>query len=433
LYVTKADEPVIDQYRCKLPNALAILNSLALVPAAPLLCGIQLAPDRKIYCTTISSKLSVISQPDMLGAASFFETDKVDLLGNFGSLNLPSFINDMSFDDRTNFDINILDTCAGVVQFTGHTDFPGPASWSWDFGDGNTSIQQNPQHVFANINQLYTVRVTIRPVALCGYITRTRFLFPAGLIANSDFHVINNCDSGYVRFENFSSVYPDNVNLQYVWDFGDGDTSHALNPLHTYLTPGNFPVKLKIITPAACRNDSMTVDIDYTTVNIQASPDVTVNEGESIQLHATGSTNNVTWQPALWLNSSSIADPVTTPLGDIRYIVTATNDAGCKDMDTVNVKVNPKSDIYIPSAFTPNNDGLNDIFKPYLSMQYKVLAFTIYNRWGQPIFSTTIRDKGWDGRINGLLQDAGLYVWMLRVSDKEKREVEKHGTLMLIR
>lgn len=432
LYLTKANGGEIDQFQCKLPTTAQVIASAVVLPSPPALCGLQLAPDEKIYLSDQTSLLSVISKPNAPGIACSIQVKKVDLLGNFGSLNMPSFVNDMSVDMKNYFDVQILDTCAGLVQFNGHTSLAGPVSWSWDFGDGGNSTLQNPQHVFADIRNLYTVRLTITPAALCGFIKRTKFIFPAGLITKAAFNIIHNCDSGYVRFENTSTQFPE-VPLQYSWSFGDGNFSSDPNPVHTYTTPGNYTVKLKVSTNTECLDDSVSILFDYTSIDIQASADQAIDEGNSVQLQVTGGGTNIQWQPARWLNSSAIANPVATPLDDIMYLVTATNNAGCMDTDTVFIKVNPKTDIYIPSAFTPNNDGRNDNFKPILSLQYTINRFTIFNRWGDAVFSTAEKDKGWDGTLKGLPLDTGTYVWLLKITDRKDKTTELKGTVVLIR
>lgn len=89
--------------------------------------------------------------------------------------------------------------------------------------------------------------------------------------------------------------------------------------------------------------------------------------------------------------------------------------------------------VIIPSAFTPNNDGNNDLFKPRtrnLSPQYE---FKVYNRWGQQVFSTHDAGKGWDGTINGKPQDTGIYIWTCRYVDSNDQVQLQRGTVHLIR
>src|SRR6185295_10724374 len=135
------------------------------------------------------------------------------------------------------------------------------------------------------------------------------------------------------------------------------------------------------------------------------------------QLYVTGGATQFAWTPSKWLNDPTIANPLSLPQNNITYIVTATNDAGCTDVDSVSIHVNLMEGIYMPTGFTPGNDGLNDIIAPILSRHYKLESFTIYNRWGEKIFSTTEPGKGWDGRLKGRKKPAGVYVWIVTVKD----------------
>jgi gliding motility-associated-like protein len=110
------------------------------------------------------------------------------------------------------------------------------------------------------------------------------------------------------------------------------------------------------------------------------------------------------------------------------------NDIGCYDTSQSLIKVFYSCHIAVPSAFTPNGDGLNDYLYPLNAYKAKNLLFRIYNRWGQLIFETKDWTKKWDGRINGNPQPAGTYVWMLQYFENggEKPVVLK-GTVVLIR
>ena len=116
------------------------------------------------------------------------------------------------------------------------------------------------------------------------------------------------------------------------------------------------------------------------------------------------------------------------------YWLEVTDSNGCKGRDTI--LVNPKdclNGFFIPSAFTPNNDGKNDEFKPMLFGNAVRYDLTIYNRWGQLIFQSTELLKGWNGQLNGKLADTGGYIWICKYQiEGESPKIEK-GTVMLIR
>src|SRR4030095_14236035 len=119
------------------------------------------------------------------------------------------------------------------------------------------------------------------------------------------------------------------------------------------------------------------------------------------------------WTPKTGMNDSTISNPVVIPPKDTWYKVVVKNDAGCVDTDSVLIKVNPYPGVYVPAAFTPNNDGKNDIFRPIVTKEFSLEEFSIYNRWGQRIFTTSQIGSGWDGKVSGLQQDAGVYVWIV--------------------
>ena len=90
--------------------------------------------------------------------------------------------------------------------------------------------------------------------------------------------------------------------------------------------------------------------------------------------------------------------------------------------------------IDVPTAFTPNNDGLNDYFRPHNALKADNYQFKVYNRWGQLIFQSANWREKWDGKINGVLQPTAVYVWMLSYIHRDtKQPVFKKGTVTLIR
>ena len=88
----------------------------------------------------------------------------------------------------------------------------------------------------------------------------------------------------------------------------------------------------------------------------------------------------------------------------------------------------------MPTAFTPNGDGKNDLFRVLNAVKAENLELLLFNRWGQLVFKTTNWKQGWDGKINGELQATGVYVWLLRYTDRNsKKRIEQKGTVTLIR
>ncbi len=112
----------------------------------------------------------------------------------------------------------------------------------------------------------------------------------------------------------------------------------------------------------------------------------------------------------------------------------ATNAHNCSDTAYKNITVLVSCYVAVPSAFTPNGDGLNDYLYPLNAFKAGNLLFRVYNRYGQVIFETSDLTKKWDGRVNGMLQGSGTYIWTLEYVDKDTgKKVFMHGTTVLIR
>jgi gliding motility-associated-like protein len=434
LYATRPYEKRIDQFDITVPTSAAIIASRIVFPVNAGFFAIQLAPDEKLYLAHPSTYLGAINFPNVRGTGCNLAEQQVNLTPGSAYLGLPSYINDGAVPTNPNngFSFIITDSCIGQVQFNGFTNMAGPLTWEWDFGDGNTSAQQNPVHTFNPANQAYTVRLTVRSSLVCGSIQRSRLVKPQGVINNVDFEIIKRCDSGYVRFVN------KNANLQgmpgqWSWDFGDGNTSTDIDPIHSYAQSGLYNVKLKFTTANPCFDDSLVLPLDMQTFQITISPDQTIMIGQSLQLFANGPATKYQWTPSLGLNNPDIRTPVASPLEDIVYTVTASDADGCKTQDSVRITVLQYNDIYLPSGFTPNNDGKNDIIRPFFGARYTLSDFSVFTRWGQSVFSTHERGKGWDGKINGTMQPAGVYVWQIQAIDKSGVSVERKGTFVLIR
>jgi gliding motility-associated-like protein len=108
--------------------------------------------------------------------------------------------------------------------------------------------------------------------------------------------------------------------------------------------------------------------------------------------------------------------------------------AGCADSAYVIVRVyKVKPTIFVPTAFTPNGDGLNDTVYPVSVGIKKINYFSIYNRWGELVFTTTQDRHGWDGRIAGKLQSSAVFVWMVSAIDYLGAPIFLKGTVTLIR
>lgn len=190
-------------------------------------------------------------------------------------------------------------------------------------------------------------------------------------------------------------------------------------------------------------NGCSSVDTAVTTVVVSAPPkvfagnDTAVVIGQPLQLNAVdvdgSGFTSYAWSPAEGLSNPDIADPTTVVSGNITYTVVATTTLGCMATGSVKVSAVTIADIIVPNAFTPNNDGHNDILKVNAWGIQSLKYFRVYNRYGQAVFSSSSANDGWDGSVGGQQAPSGAYVWAAAGVDFNGRAVERRGTVILIR
>ena len=170
---------------------------------------------------------------------------------------------------------------------------------------------------------------------------------------------------------------------------------------------------------------------------VNAGNDTAILVNQTLPLDAVDVNNSgftqYEWSPSSGLNDPSIQNPIATITQNITYTVVASTPAGCRGIDTISIKSFALSDIFVPSGFTPNGDGHNDILRaiPIGIKEFKF--FAVYNRWGQLVFYTTNAVSGWDGKFNGALQNAGAYVWVTEGIDYQGITIDRKGVAVLIR
>jgi gliding motility-associated-like protein len=154
--------------------------------------------------------------------------------------------------------------------------------------------------------------------------------------------------------------------------------------------------------------------------------------GQPIQLHAIGGTS-YEWTPKRGLNDPSISDPVAVLSSDQTYYLKAFTLQGCETYDTLTIKIYKGPEVYVPNAFSPNHDGLNDEFRALAIGITKFKYLKIYNRWGQEVFETTDAKNGWDGTNKGKDLPAGVYVWITEGTDFNGKVITRKGSVILLR
>jgi gliding motility-associated-like protein len=139
------------------------------------------------------------------------------------------------------------------------------------------------------------------------------------------------------------------------------------------------------------------------------------------------------WEPGNNLDNPSSFTPVFKGSTEQLYTIKIITNSGCETVDTQLVKTVDHADIYVPTAFTPNNDGLNDLLRPTLMGMKELLFFRIYNRWGKLLFETRTNGAGWDGKLNGSDLPTQVVVWIAEGIGVDGKSYSRKGTSTVVR
>jgi gliding motility-associated-like protein len=217
------------------------------------------------------------------------------------------------------------------------------------------------------------------------------------------------------------------------------DNPATANPVVVQAPPGVRKYWVHVTDIDGCKSQVA----DTVLVTIQVPPklflpsDTTIVINQPLQLNPVDvfglGMNNFVWTPSFGLNDANIRDPIAIIDRNISYTVTAQTTGNCSASARINVTVYQQPDIFVPTGFTPNNNGLNDVLKAKPVGLKSFLYFRVYNRYGSIVFSTSDPYKGWDGKINGVAQNSGVFVWMAEGVDYTGKSLFRKGTTVIIR
>lgn len=221
--------------------------------------------------------------------------------------------------------------------------------------------------------------------------------------------------------------------VRYKWTPTNGLSSDTIpNPV---ARPKDSTVyKLVVTNTNGCQDSALLpINVYKKPVAIAGSDKVMIS-GDTTVLDAIvqGTSVNYYWSPPITINDIHAAQPKVFPLQDAVYTLHVESTVGCGTAtDEVGIKV--FKDVFIPNAFTPNGDGINDRFRIMPFDNYEVKQFLIYNRWGTIVYKATALDKGWDGNYRGAPQQPGTYIFHLELQNTNGRRIVKEGTIFLLR
>jgi gliding motility-associated-like protein len=221
----------------------------------------------------------------------------------------------------------------------------------------------------------------------------------------------------------------------YSWSGPTPFTSSVQNPVISSATVANSGTYTVTVDNGGC-TDTAQVNVLVNSLPVaNAGSDVMITLGESTPLNVSGGTSYV-WTPAEGLSCSNCSNPVATPIETTTYCVTTTT-GSCSASDCMTVKVQAICDndnLGVPNAFSPNNDGNNDLFCLQgwgeCIDQFTVL---IFDRWGEKVFESNESDFCWDGTFRGKVLDPAVFVYFISASSSQGDLIHKKGNITIIR
>jgi len=309
-------------------------------------------------------------------------------------------------------------------------------SYSWDFGDGKADRTNNPRptHIYTAPGT-YTISLTVSDFVPCeNTSTRTITIAPFTLTFTNPDSSVCIYEPMKIRSEMDAPGYVGPIT--YTWSPVAGLLDTNIQEPRFYAADTQYHVYTVIATtppPYNCYfKDTVRIFAQPHVHLVNVTPSRTVTYGSPVHLNADGGFY-YTWSPGIDLDNANIKDPIAVPSEPTTYTVYAMNEyGGCRDSAVVKIDmVNDQE--YIPSAFTPNMDGKNDLFKITNMRSQRLLEMRVYNRWGQLLFKTTDPSQGWDGNYNGQAMDSGVYSYIIRVGLPDGSQKTYRGDVTLLR
>jgi gliding motility-associated-like protein len=384
--------------------------------------------------TPDDSLLTTFYQPSALDLSNGSVKLILSSINNKGCAAVKDTIN-INFISSPNADFSTNNVCANnLAPFTdlSSTSSGSISAWYWDFGDVTTDNTNNPNHMYANPGT-YTVTHVAYGSNGCNDTIRKPieiYFLPQAL-----FYQNTPCVGNGTQFvDSTKSLSGSIVNWQ--WNFGDNTSSSYQNPQHAFASVTNYTVSLVVTTEHGCKD---TIQKNVTVIagpnadfSINPNP-VQAQETANFTDLSSGPSSLVDWYWAFGDSTAANSQNVThvyNNQGTMSVLLVVKDINGCLDSARKDITVILLPDI--PTAFTPNGDGQNDLFL-VRGGPFKTINVRIYNNWGQLIFETNDQAEGWNGTFNGTEQPLGVFVWVVEVEMFNGEKIKKTGDVTLLR
>ncbi len=330
------------------------------------------------------------------------------------------------------------------VRFDNLTPDPAGMNTAWDLGNGQTDTSFSTNGTYTAPGA-YSVSLTMTNALGCSAtLAFTDTIHAFGLpVVTFSAQPDTGCAPLLVQFNNTTD--PGMIG-GCLWQFGDGSSSTTCSNHHVYQAPGIYTVSLTVNSPAGCEGDTTLYHLirvhPAPTALFSYAPRPTDFYQPQITFNNLSSSDVINWwwtfeqgNPA---NSSAPDNRVNFPgdeggLYPVQLVVA--NIFGCTDTILQPVKIDGVFSVYVPNAFTPDRNGINDLFTPVVKdADPSLYDFSVFDRWGTRIFHSTEIGQGWDGSVDGAEPKTDVYNWRLRVRSSVNAETRLYnGMVVLLR
>lgn len=309
--------------------------------------------------------------------------------------------------------------------------------YSWNFGDGSTSILENPSHSYS-AHGFYQVQL----IATSNYgcldsVSHEVEVYPLPQVAFQPMPE-EGCQPLSVTFDNQSTIEPGYFISGYQWDLDLGLSSQETNPQVVYADTGFYNIQLIVTSTQGC-DDTLLVN-DAVEVWPRPTAQFSTEKERYHMFFPTVQFVDESSGATVWewdFGDGSVGydqSPSYTyqEAGNYQVVQYVENDYGCDDEYSERVIIEPAITLYIPNTFTPNDDGINEIFKGE-GVGLEEYRMWIFDRWGENLFFSEDMEYGWDGTYKGKQVESGMYIYKFDIIDVEKRQRQYTGEVYLMR
>jgi len=308
-------------------------------------------------------------------------------------------------------------------------------NWKWEIN--NDIIQaQNKSYIFDKPGK-YLVKLTVSSDQNCENSIQKEIEIEEIPKVNFTSDKLEGCFPEVIQFTNTSIA---SSNTKFTWDFGDGIKETINSPFHKYQSMDNFSVKCVASTPLGCKDSliktKMITIYPIPTAKFGIKNTNTLVPNQKVVFENLSSNATEFFWEFGDNTSTALVNPqhayIDEKAADYQVCLTAYSSKTCYTTACDSIKINFSTILAVPSAFSPNGDNNNDVFK-ILGGPIVKLDLKIFNEWGNEIFSSKSQNDGWDGTYKGLAQPIGSYQYAFTATTTDGKEVVKNGIINLTR